>query len=70
MPSLTTVVRNQQHLWAANHGIAVDSLGYTLDLKDNLFIPLSEATLSEFGGGDGGELGLPGKRGKMQALHS
>jgi hypothetical protein len=70
MPSPTIVVRNLQRLWAAARGIAVDSSGYTLNLNDNLFIPLSEATLSEFAGGDGGELGLLGERGKMQALQT
>jgi hypothetical protein len=64
------MVREQQRQWALGRGIAVDSAGYTLDLSDNLFSPLSSATGTEFTGGDGDELGRPGKRGKMQALHS
>ncbi len=70
MPSPTTVVRNQQRAWAVGHGIAIDSSGYTIELDDNLFVPLSAGARSELGGGDGGELGSPGKRAKMQALHS
>ena len=70
MPSPMAVVRNQQRSWAVSRGIAIDQSGYTVELDDNLFVPLSEAARSEFGGGDGGELGLPGGRGKMQALHS
>ncbi len=39
-------------------------------LSDNLFAPLSAPSEEEFRNGDGDELGQPGKRGKMQALHS
>jgi hypothetical protein len=70
MRSPATVIRNQQRSWAASHGLRVDHSGYTLDLSDNLFAPLSEATRAEFSSGDGGELGGLDRRGKMQALHS
>jgi hypothetical protein len=70
MPSPATVIRNQQRSWAASHGFGIDHSGYTLNLNDNLFAPLTEATRSEFSRGDGGELGGPNQRGKMQALHS
>lgn len=70
MPSPATVVRNQQRAWAVGRGVAIDSSGYTIELDDNLFLPLSAGARSELGGGDGGELGSPGERGKMQALHS
>ena len=70
MSSTVGVVRRQQRDWAIARGIAVDSDGYTLTLDDNLFVPLSEATLTEFARGDGDELGLGGSRGKMRALHS
>ena len=70
MPSPATLVRIQQRAWAIKRGIAIDSDGYVVDLADNLFLQLSPQALAEFGGGDGGELGRPGKRGKMRALHS
>ena len=66
-PSIT--VRNQQLKWAADH-VEVDASGYTSTFEQNLFASPSEETRLEFSKGDGGELGTPGKRGKMQALHS
>jgi hypothetical protein len=70
MPSPSEVVKEMQRSWAASNDIPIDQSGYTIELADNLFMPLSEASRSEFDGGDGDELGIPGKRGKMQALHS
>ena len=70
MTAATTVVREQQRAWARERGICFDSAGYTFDLDDNLFQPLSPATEVDVRCGDGSELGPPGKRGKMQALHS
>lgn len=70
MPSPVTIVKKKQRSWAVSHGIEIDQSGYTFKLSDNLFVPLSAVSHSEFGGGDGGELGALGKRGKIQALHS
>jgi hypothetical protein len=70
MASPAVVVREQQREWALGRGIALDASDYTLDLADNLFVQLSAAARDEFAGGDGDELGRPGERGKMQALHS
>ena len=70
MTSAANVVREQQREWARRRGIRFDSAGYTFDLADNLFAPLSAATEQEFRSGDGDELGREGERGKMQALHS
>lgn len=70
MTSPATVVREQQRQWALGRGVTLDSSGYTLDLSNNLFAPLSAAAQEEFAGGDGDELGRPGEWGKMQALHS
>jgi len=70
MPSPAAPIRRHLTAWAAARGIAVDASGYTRALDDNLFVPLSDAARQEFAAGDGGELGGPGKRGKMQALHS
>lgn len=70
MTSQAPVVREQQRRWALGRGIALDASDYTLDLADNLFVPLSAEAREEFAGGDGDELGRPGERGKMQALHS
>lgn len=62
--------RTRQLAWAAHHGIEVDRQGYTLRLEYNLFQPLNDRTRAELGGGAGGELGVAGDRGKMQALHA
>jgi hypothetical protein len=70
MLSSATVVRGQQQEWARRHNVSIDSAGYTRVLDHNLFMPLSPETRAEFARGDGGELGRPGERGKMQALHS
>ena len=64
------IVREQQRGWALRRGVEFDKSGYTLDVADNLFAPLSAAARKEFEEADGGELGRPGGRGKMQALHS
>lgn len=64
--------------WAANRGIKlVGSQGhrgrptYAEALNDNLFVPLSAASIAEIRAGDGGELlGLDGSVPKMHALHS
>jgi hypothetical protein len=66
----TVIVRAQQKEWALARGIKLDPSDYTLDLSDNLFAPLSAVARKEFEEADGGELGQPGGRGKMQALHS
>jgi hypothetical protein len=50
--------------------VRFDRAGYTESLSDNLFAPLSVFTEEESRSGDGAELGRPGERGKMQALHS
>ncbi|MDT8434761.1 MAG: hypothetical protein RQ731_08415 [Anaerosomatales bacterium] len=60
----------RQREWASSRSIALDSAGYTLQLDDNLYQPLSAATCAEFESADGSELGSKGGRGKMQALHS
>lgn len=70
MASPALLVRRQQQRWALRCGIAFDGSGYTADLSDNLFAPLCEASRAEFADADGGELGRPGERAKMQALHS
>jgi hypothetical protein len=64
------VVREQQRQWALRRGVRLDDSGYTFDVSDNLLAPLSAGARKEFEEADGGELGLPGERGKMQALHS
>jgi len=63
-------ITKQQRDWADQQGIEYDKNGYTLHLDDNLFCPLSPATLEELKHGKGNELGNSEKRGKMQALHS
>jgi hypothetical protein len=70
MISPATEVMDRQRAWATQRGIDIDPSGYTLQLEKNLFVPLSAATQAEFRDGDGSELGSPGERGKMQALHS
>lgn len=70
MSSPALSVKKQQRKWADTKGIGYDKSGYTHNLNDNLFRPMSTASISEFSKGDGGELGNPYKRGKIQALHS
>lgn len=70
MTSPIEIVKEQQVNWAKDHGLALDSAGYTLTLDDNLFTSLTLATRLEFASADGGELGADGQRGKIQALHS
>jgi len=64
------LIVDQQRAWACQQGIRYDKDGYTLRLVDNLYCPLSPATLEEFKHGRGDELGSSENRGKMQALHS
>ena len=56
--------------WARMEGLTVDEQGYVASISENLFLPLSPATLKDFSRGRGSELGNQGARGKMQALHS
>lgn len=70
MTSPTVAVREQQKAWALSRGIRFDDSGYVYDLRDNLFVPLSPDSIEDFVRGDGGEIGKPDQRGKMQALHS
>jgi len=59
-------ILNQQKSWALRFHIDFDDKGYTLQLNDNLFQPLSDQTVSDFKSGRGNEL----KTKKIQALHS
>ena len=70
MPPPARRVRDDQRSWAQGRGLTVDSDGYTGSLDENLFRPICPETMADFDTGDGGELGAPGRRGKMQALHS
>jgi hypothetical protein len=47
-----------------------DADGYCTCVDDNIFQRLSSDARSDFGSGDGAELGREGGRGKIQALHS
>jgi len=64
------LIIDQQRVLADQQGIRYDKHGYTLCLTDNLYRPLSPATVEEFKHGRGDELGDSTNRGKMQALHS
>jgi hypothetical protein len=68
--SACTTARARQREWAERRGIEIDSAAYVLRLNDNFFQDLSSDSRAEFSDADGGELGVPGIRGKMQALHS
>ncbi len=62
MQSIVKNVKTQQLNWASENGIAVDVSGYTKDRENNLRVPLSSASISEFdsadGGADGSRVGL------------
>ena len=70
MSTPAKIVREQQRAWATNYVIAIDFAGYTIELNDNLFVPLSNATRTDFLKADGTELKSDRKRSKMHALHS
>jgi hypothetical protein len=59
-------ILNQQKSWALRFQIDFNDKGYTLEVNDNLFQPLSEHTVSDFKSGRGNEL----KTEKIKALHS
>ena len=63
-------IRAAQLEWARANQVAVDKDGYCLDLKLNLYQPLSACSRRDFENGDGAELGKNGERGKLQALYS
>ncbi len=70
MPSIAAAVKAQQCAWARSGGHEPDSDGYCASVSENLFQPLTPCTEAEFRAADGDELGRPGQRAKMQALHS
>lgn len=67
--TLANILRAQRR-WAEYSGVSFDADGYTRNLTDNLFEPLADDSRAEFSSGGGGELGIDGERGKIQALHS
>ena len=67
----------KQTEWAKNRNIDLigskgsrGRLAYTAKLDQNLFQPLLQDVRRAFVSGDGGELGVLGSPGKMQAVHS
>jgi len=65
-----TLLKSQQREWAAGVGVEIDTTGYCLSCDANFFEPLSACARRDLAKGDGSELGKPGQRGKIQALHS
>ena len=63
-------VKSGQRAWAIRSGRAIDKDGYCGCVDDNIFQGLSVGARRDFESGDGTELGKPGERGKIQALHS
>jgi hypothetical protein len=63
-------ITQRQRLWALRHRIPVDANGWVLNLEDNFFSQLSEASRADFASGKGNELGVGEKRGKIHAIHS
>lgn len=64
-------IYTHQKLWALRNGIGFDDSGYTRELHENLFEPLSMDAISQFEFADGQELRNVGThRAKMRALHS
>ena len=60
----------KQRAWAQRHGRVLDAEAYCDSADANLYPQLSEAAREDFERGGGGELGKPGERGKIQAVHS
>ncbi len=67
---LLDTIKAKQRAWAARLGIDPDKDGYCRVLEQNLLQPLAADSRNDFDAGDGSELGKPGGRGKIQALHS
>jgi hypothetical protein len=63
-------IKAHQRAWAGQKGLSLDADGYCACVDDNIFQRLSAGARSDFGSGDGGELGKEGGRGKIRALHS
>lgn len=64
------VIKSRQRAWAERTGRGLDAEGYCSSADDNIFHRLSDAARQDFERGGGGELGKPGERGKIQAVHS
>ena len=64
------VINARQLDWAKGAGRVVDADGYCPCADDNLFERLSGEARDDFTRGGGGELGQPGERGRIQAVHS
>lgn len=63
-------ITERQRLWALRNGKPIDAEGYTRNLEDNLFCPLSKESRDDFAAGRGNELGAGPRRGKIHAVHS
>jgi hypothetical protein len=70
METLVNFLKAAQKRWAASKGIEIDKDGYCRETNANLFQPLSDSSRFDLTRGDGNELGMPGDRGKIQAVHS
>ena len=65
-------IREAQARWAESRRLCMDRPGYVTSVTDNLFRPLTDKALIEFGRSAGNELvdGANGKPAKMRALES
>lgn len=61
-------ILSQQRAWAQQNGIRIGQDGYTLELEDNLFLPLSPNTVAQFGGGAGDEFGQDTSQRRTRSL--
>lgn len=66
MSEALNIILDQQRSWAQRFQIDLNDKGYTIQLNDNLFQPLSKQTVSDFESGKGNEIETK----KIQALHS
>jgi hypothetical protein len=64
------IIKARQRAWAQRSGRVLDTDGYCASADDNLFQRLSDTARDDFDRGGGGELGIAGERGKIQATHS
>src|SRR6187402_1473497 len=64
------IIKKRQQAWARRHDRVLDTNGYCGCADDNIYGGLSEAARSDFLLGGGGELGVNGQPGKVQAIHS
>jgi hypothetical protein len=64
------LIKKRQQAWAERNQRRLDKNGYCGCADDNIYQGLSDAARNDFVRGGGGEIGIDGEPGKIQATHS